>query len=327
MSTFSSEDQLIICPFSERPRLPALPQDIVRIIMGMLGTDRKTLSACTLVSREFTFAALCCLGRHIAINTVHRLRECVSLLTRDSAFQHVRSLDLGITTKGVFHQSYWNDFLTILDVFGHRRTLTRLWFSEVLLYISKRGKQERVRNIITSLAATVNELGLYSCSFSSYAEMISLIRSFPLCTSLYVRDCVARRTLGSNMFANLPQHTLHICDLGLSSSGHRFITDVSTLVKDAALDTSSLVSFSCDTSIADLARNTLMAAAASPIERLQLSCEEAEGFHGMSKSSKNSWTLTTLSKFWQTQWRQVGRSDRSSLVLFFGRIIDGASGH
>lgn len=282
-SFFSLENGQIVTtpPSSEEPRSLVFPPELVDIIMEMVGTDRETLSACTLVSREFTFAALCRLGRHITINTASRVRECASLLASPSAFQHVRSLDLGIT-KRVFHRRDWDDYLAILDVFASRRTLTRLWFSEVPFYLSKRG-QERARTIIISLATTVNELGLYSCNFLSYADMISLIRSFTHCTSLYVRDCFSRKTPGSNMFADLPLSILRVNDLELSSSSdHRFLTDVSTLIEDAALDVSSLTDLLCDMSTADQVRRTLMITAASPIESLQVSCEEADGFHGTS---------------------------------------------
>ena len=263
--------------------------------MKMLGTDRASLSACALAARDFTFAALCCLGRHIAVNTGARLRECADLVTRGSAFLHVRSLDLGITKKRDIRQRDWDNYIIILDFFARRRTLTRLWLSEVSF--SCRKQSETVRNIITSLIATVNELGLYSCRFSSRAEMISLIRAFPLCTSLYVRDCVARNPPGADMFTKLPQHTLHISDLELtSSSGRRFLIDVSTLIKDAALDISPLAGFSCDMTTADAARHTVMSAMASPIERFQLICDEPEGFHGASGSPENPYgpLLTAL---------------------------------
>jgi hypothetical protein len=275
-----------IYPCSEQPGWRALPPEIVHIIMEMLGSDRATLRACALAFREFTFAASCRLGRHISINAVRRLRECASLLTGGSAFQHVRSLDLGITARKAIHRKYWDDYLTILDVFARRRSLTRLWLSGVSFYFSGRGKQERARNAIISLTSTVNELGLYSCSFSSYPEMISLIRSFPLCTSLYVRDCFVRRTPGSNMFGDLPQHTLHISDLELTSSPcHKPPVDVSTLPEDAAIDLSPLTGFSCHMSTADQARHSIITAADSSVERLQLMCEEPEGFHGASQSS------------------------------------------
>jgi len=239
---------------------------------------------------------VCCLGRHLAINSVRRLRECASLLTKGSAFQHVRSLDLGIVTIRKIKWCYWDDYLIILDAFARRHTLTRLWLSEVPFYFSKRGEKKRVTNIIASLTATVNELGLYSCRFSSYAEMISLIQSFPLCTSLYVRDCVARKTPGSNSFANLPQHTLYISDLELTSSlDYGSQADVSTLVKDAGLDVSSLTGFSCNMSTTDLVRNTLMSTTASPIERFQLICDEAEGFHVLEDPAVvSSWSLRSL---------------------------------
>jgi len=273
--------------------------------MKMFGADRETLSACALVAREFTFPALCCLGRHITVDTVPRLRECANLIAKGSAFQHVRSLDLGITTKRAIQGRDWDDYLIILEHFARRRTLTRLWFSGVPFYLSKPKKAEMFRNTIISLAATVNELGLYSCHFSCYAEMISMIRAFPLCTSLYVRDCVTKKNPGTCIFAQLPQHTLHINDLELtSSSGNRFLTDVSTLVKDAALDISSLAGFSCEMTTADAVRYAVVTAAASPIQRFQLTCDEAEGFHGTANPPGNTHILllTAPSKFSQNLW-------------------------
>jgi hypothetical protein len=199
-------------------------------------------------------------------------------------------LDLGITTKKTIHQKDWDDYLIVLEVFARRHTLNRLWFSEVPFYFSKRGNQERFRNIISSLTTTVNELGLYLCHFSSYEEMISLIRAFPLCSSLYVRDCVAQKNPTElNAFARLPRHTLHINDLELTSSSNRkHLIDVSNLVKDAALDVSSLTGFTCEMSAADAVQQALMITAASPLERLQLVCNEAEGFHGTSGSIEKS---------------------------------------
>ena len=170
----------------------------------MLGTDRESLGACALAAREFTFPALCCLGRHITVNTVRRLRECVNLIATGSAFCHVRSLDLGVTTATVVRGGSWDNYLSILEFFARRRTLTRLWLSEVSFCFPKHRKQGAIIDIITSLAATVNELGLYSCRFSCYVEMISLIRAFPLCTSLFVHDCVATNTLDRILSPNFP---------------------------------------------------------------------------------------------------------------------------
>ena len=257
--------------------------------MEMLGTDRQTLSACALATREFTFPALCCLGRHIAVNTVHRVRECACLVARGSPFRHVRSLDLGITTTTAIRERDWDDYLGILRFFARTRSLTRLWLSGVSFCFPKLRGQRAIADVIVSLAATVNELGLYSCRFSCYDEVISLIRAFPLCTSLFVRDCVGRKTPGANVLTRLPQHTLRVTELELtSSSRHKYLIDVSTLIEDAALDISSLTGLSCDMSTADAARHALMAADASPIERLQLACDEAQGFRGEYKSSKNA---------------------------------------
>ena len=203
----------------------------------------------------------------------------------------------------------WGDYLSILEFFARRRTLTRLWLSEVSFYFPKHGKQGAITDVITSLAATVNELGLYSCRFSCYAEMISLIRAFPLCTSLFVRDCVATKTPGVEIFTKLPQHTLYITHLELtSSSPHRYLINVSTLIRDAALDISSLTNFSCDMSAADVTRRTLVTTVDSPIESLELTCDEAQGFHGETKPSKNAYiSLTVSPKFLPIHWWQPGR--------------------
>jgi hypothetical protein len=306
-----------------------LPPEIVHMIVQMLAADRETLGACALAVREFTFPALCSLGRHIAVNTTRRLRECASLLTTPSAFRHVRSLDLGITTTAVIRKRDWDDYLRILQVFARRRTLTRLWLSRLSFCFPKLGEQAAITDIIVSLAATVNELGLYSCRFSCYAEVVSLIRAFPLCTSLFVRDCVSRKTPGADLLAKLPQHTLRVTELELTSSScHRYLVDVSNLVEDAALDISSLTGFSCDMSTADVARHTLMAAAASPIERLHLACDEALGFHGEFEPPKTAdVALIASSKFSRTQWWQPGRSSPSPSAPSSRRTINGASAH
>ena len=295
LKSFPSGNKLFIYS-SSKPRRQLLPQEIVHIITKMLGTDRESLGACALAAREFTFPALCCLGRHITVNTVRRLRECVNLIATGSAFCHVRSLDLGVTTATVVRGGSWNDYLTILEFFARRRALTRLWLSEVSFCFPKHRKQGAIIDVITSLTTTVNELGLYSCHFSCYAEMISLIKAFPLCTSLFVRDCVATKTPGPNAFTKLPQHTLYITNLELtSSSPHRYLINVSTLIKDAALDISSLANFSCDISTPNATRCALVTTIGSPIERLELTCDEVQGIHGETKSSKNTYISLTVS--------------------------------
>ena len=270
--------------------------------MEMLGADKKTLSACSLVVREFTFVALCRLGRHISVNTVCRLRECSSLISKGSALQHVNSLHLGTSStkkRGIFEKD-WDAYLIILEAFARRRTLTRLWLSQVPFYFSsfyssERKKGETIRNIVVSLAATVKELVLYCCHFSCYVEMISLVRAFPLCTSLDVRNCFTRKTPGANAFAELPRHTLHISNLKLESSSKRgFLIDVSGLIKDAALDISSLTSFRCDMNTADVTRHTMMTAIASPTGWFKLVCGEAQGFDGTSGLSEKPRVLLAL---------------------------------
>ena len=89
-------------------------------------------------------------------------------------------------------------------------------------------------------------------------------------TSLYVSDCITRKT-PKIFLPNVCSIHLFISDLELtSSSGHRFLIDVSTLTKDAVLDTSSFTGFSYDMTTADAARHAVMVAVASPVERLQL---------------------------------------------------------
>ena len=159
------------------------------MILQPLATDKETLRACSQASHDFRYVALSFLGCHLTVNTVGRLKECAQLIAR-GAFQHVRSLDLGVSNKKVILEEYWMDYLTILREFARYRSLDRLWLSEVPFTFVQRHQKNTLRDAIAALGSTVTELGLYGCRFSSYEEMISLIRSFPVCNFLFIRDCV-----------------------------------------------------------------------------------------------------------------------------------------
>jgi hypothetical protein len=47
----------------------------------------------------------------------------------NSAFQHVRQLDLGVVSKNWNPVAYLAEQLFILEIFARRRTLTHLWLS------------------------------------------------------------------------------------------------------------------------------------------------------------------------------------------------------
>ena len=251
------------------------------MILQYFATDKDTLRACSQVAREFRHVALSFLGRHLTVNDVCRLKECARLITR-GAFQHVRSLDLGVSDKRVILEDYWMDYLVILGEFARYRSLNCLWLSEVPFNFVQRGQKKNLRETITILGSTVTELGLYGCHFSSYEEMISLIRSFPLCNFLFVRDCViGEQTAGGNVFAGLPEHKLSINDLQLSSplSNDSFI-DVSNLIEDAALDVGSLTSLVCDVGASESTQRVATAVFASPVEQFQVACTQPGGFQG-----------------------------------------------
>ena len=251
------------------------------MILQFLTDDKGTLRACSKAAREFRFAALSCIGRHLALNTVDRLKEGAQLIA-GGAFQHVRSLDLGVNNKKVILEEYWRDYLVILGAFAQYRALNRLWLSEIPFHFLQRNQKKRLREAITTLGSTVTELGLYGCHFSGYEEMISLIRSFPLCNFLFVRDCViGEQTAGGNVFAGLPEHKLSINDLQLSSplSNDSFV-DVSNLIEDAALDVGSLTSLVCDVGAFESTQRVATAVFASPVEQFQVACTQPGGFQG-----------------------------------------------
>ena len=224
-----------------------LPPEIFRIILQHLETDKETIRACSQTTRKFRHVALSFLGRHLTVNDVERVKECTQLTTR-GAFQHVRSLDLGINNKPVILEKYWKDYVVILGSFAQFHTLNRLWLSEVPFTFLQPSQKETLRETITVLGSTVAELGSYGCHFSSYEEMISLIRSFPLCNFPFIRNCVTGGVTGGgaidgNTFAGLPDHKLTIQDLQLSdSSSSDLLIDVFNLIEDAALDRGSLTS-------------------------------------------------------------------------------------
>jgi hypothetical protein len=251
------------------------------MILQPLATDKETLRACSQASHDFRYVALSFLGRHLTINTVDRLKECAQLIAR-GAFQHVRSLDLGVNNKKVILEDYWMDYLVILREFARYRTLDRLWLSDVPFTFVQRHQKNTLRDAITALGSTVTELGLYGCHFSSYEEMISLIRSFPVCNFLFLRGCVTgEQADGGNAFVGLPVHTLTIKDIQLSSSSSNdLLIDVSNLIEDAALDVGSLTALVCDVGTSEKSQRIAAAVSASPVEQLQVACAEPGGFQG-----------------------------------------------
>ena len=254
------------------------------MILQYLATDKETLRACSRAACDFRHVALSFFGHHLTVNDVDRLKGCAELIAR-GAFQHVRSLDLGVNNKRVILEEYWMGYLVILGEFARYRSLNRLWLSEVPFNFVQRGQKKTLRDTITALGSTVTELGLYGCHFSSYEEMISLVRSFPHCNFLFIRDCVTgEHAAGGNAFAGLPNHKLKIKDLQLSSSSS---IDVSNLIEDAALDVGSLTSLVCDVGTSEGTRRIAAAVSASPVEHFQVACAQPGGFQGR-RTSLNS---------------------------------------
>ena len=251
------------------------------MILQFLAADKDTLHACSKAAREFRYAALACIGRHLTLNTVERLTVGAQLIA-GGAFQHIRSLDLGINNKKVILEEYWKDYLVILGEFARYRSLNRLWLSEVPFNFLQRSQKKKLRETVTALSSTVTELGLYGCHFSSYEEMVSLIRSFPLCNFLFVRDCVAGEpAAGDNAFTGLPEHKLSIKDLQLSSSlSNHPLIDISHLIEDAALDVGSLTALVCDVGSSERTQRIAAAVSGSPVEQFQVACAEPGGFQG-----------------------------------------------
>jgi len=251
------------------------------MVLQFLRHDKATLRACSQAAREFRYAAQSCLGCYLAVNTVERLKECVQLVA-GGAFQYIRYLDLGVNNKREITEGYWKNYLVILGAFARYGVLNRLWLSEVPFNFLRPNQKKGLRETITALSSTVTELGLYGCHFSSYEEMISLIRSFPRCNFLFIRDCATgEQTADGNAFAGLPEHTLHIKDLQLSSpSSNDPMIDVSNLIEDAALDVGSLTALVCDVGTSERTQRVAAAVSASPVEHFQVACAEPGGFQG-----------------------------------------------
>jgi hypothetical protein len=265
-----------------RPRWRTLPPEIIRMILQSLVFDKPTLGACSQTAHEFRHIALSFIGRHLTVNDADRLKECAQLIPA-GAFQHIRSLDLGINNKKrAVLEGYWVDYLVILGSFARYGALNRLWLSGMPFNFLQENQKKNLRETVTTLGFTVNELGLYGCRFSCYEEMISLIRSFPLCNFLFIRDCVTgKQAGGGNTFAGLPEHILTIKDLQLSSSGSNdLLIDVSNLINDAALDVRSLTALVCDVGTSERTQHVAAAVSASPVEQFQVACADPGGFQG-----------------------------------------------
>ena len=305
---------------SAPPRRRILPPEIIHIILELFKHDKTTLRACSLAAREFSRPALSYIGQHITVNYVPRIKKCVQSLTSHSAFQHVRSLDLGVTSKSSNPEDYLEEQLTILEIFAQRQTLTCLWLSNLPFPSIESCRREKIRDVVAALSSTVNNLGLYGCRFPSYTDMISFVRAFPHCDSLYIRDCVTSGEKSAGvMFSGLPKHKLSLDTLELTSldtpeltsrSSKGLIIDVSSFIKDAALGVSQLSALICGVGSAEQARCVAIATSASPIRYFQLTCIEPGGFQGRCKMPNgllfHTEFICLLFKPSSTQWQKSG---------------------
>ena len=251
------------------------------MIMKLLKSTPLALRACSLAIRIFRPAAQSILGRHISVNNIYRVKECVIIL-KAYGFQHIRSLSLGITDRPVVLEEYWNDYLAILKVFAERRSLVRLWLSEVPFFFLRPGQKRMLKKIVLALASSINDLGLYGCHFSCYEEMVSFVRAFPYCDKLYIVDCVAGGQVSpKNSFADLPQHRLSVVDLDITaSSKNEMLMDPAGFIEDAQLDVSSLTKLACDLLSAEGTHRVVSAISESPIHNVRFSSTSPEGFQG-----------------------------------------------
>jgi hypothetical protein len=268
-------------PSSTRPRQSILPPEIIRMILQYFADDKETLSVCSQTAHDFRHIALSFLGRHLTVNRFDRLKECTRMI-RKGAFQHVRSLDLGVDNGGVILEEYLSGYIAILGSFAHYCALNRLWLSEVPFIFVKQSQKRNLRETIAAMGSTVTELGLYGCHFSSYDEMISLIRSFPRCEFLFIRDCITgEQAAGGNPLSRLPKHRLTVKDLRLSASSPDYLLiDISNLIEDAALDVGSLTSLLCNVVTSERTKRVAAAVSSSPVKRFQVACVQPGGFQG-----------------------------------------------
>ena len=233
------------------------------------------------------------------------------MLTTGSAFQHVRSLDLGVTGKYSNPEDCLEQQLTILQIFAQRQTLTRVWLSRVTFPALESCGGIKVQDIITALGSTVSDMGLYGCLFPSYADLISFILAFPHCDSLFVRNCVTNGTnSGEGIFSGLPKHKLSLNVLELSSSSSDgLIIDVASLIEAAGLDVSRLSSLTCDVESVTRARSLAKATSTSPIRHFQLTSTKPDVFRGARKNWVFQWYAEISCfafKSSSSQWERSG---------------------
>ena len=252
------------------------------MIMKFHKPDLDTIRACAVAIRNFRSVAQSFIGRHISVNDPDRLKECIQLLN-GSGFQYIRSLSLGITTKRVVLEEYWNDYLAILKAFGQKRSLVRLWLWEVPFFFLQPRQRRMLEEAVVALSSSVNDIGLYGCHFSCYEEMVSFVRAFPHCDMLYIEDCVTGgQDSPVNSFAGLPQHKLSIVDLDLTaSSTSDLLIDPSGFIEDAELAVSSLKKLVCDFESVEGPRRIVSATSESPVRELRFSATCTDGFQGI----------------------------------------------
>ena len=249
--------------------------------MELLKQYRNTIRACSLSIRTFRAVAQSFLGRHISANNLNRVKGFLGIL-KESGFQHIRSLSLGITGEQRILEKYWKDYLAILKIFAARRSLVRLWLWEVPFFFLQPPQKDTFKRVVLALSSSVNDLRLYGCHFSCYDEMVSFVRAFQHCNKLHIEDCVTGGEAAPvNSLAELPQHKLSIVELNITTSlKNELLIEPSGLIEDAGLDVSSLSKLFCGVQSAKGNHRILSATSESPISEMWFSASCPEGFQG-----------------------------------------------
>lgn len=290
---------------------PPLPNEIIGLMVDELRSDIPTLRACSTVSSLLYYFCKKHLYRNINLDTPDKIDGFV--LASENAglriLRYTHTLSLGVA--GMASWRYADKLVAVLGVFAKRASVQCLILKEMKFTLISLHNVAGLVETMGTLSRTVSELKLSDCLFVRREDIESLIRSFPLCKSLRLRRCAWQSTQLAPIFSSLPTHTVSLDELEITTRKALGMYDLSEIVEQPWLDTTSLKSLTYSVMKYSMAIKVFDAVKSCHLENLKISCRCKEYYvFGIPFSICDlfrRWLIDTFSPAFQKLRRVVPR--------------------
>ena len=267
-------------PFSRtlEPAIPPLPNEIIGLIVDELRANIPALRACSTVSGLLYHFCKKHLYRSVNLDTPNKVDGFVLASERADlpVLRYTHTLSLGVA--GIASWRCADKLVVVLGVFAKKASIECLTLKEMKFTLLSPSNVAGLVETMGVLSRTVLRLELLDCLFPRREDIVSLIRSFPLCKSLRLRRCSWQSTQLTPIFSSLPTHTISVDELEITTRKSHATYDLSAIVEQDWLDTTGLKSLTYSVLEDFMAIKMLNAVKDCHLQNLRISCRLKESY-------------------------------------------------